>query len=141
MVVTLPIGKVTGKSITFLSVNILNISIFPHLFARKLHDSPTTHQVLEKIKTFRVDLSMCLRYIHSFYSGSYVRTSFRTLSFHAYTSAPHSFCSLLSFHFVDFIHTISYYLSYFSLHFHGMYLFYTDFYHIKLLTKEKYFFI
>jgi hypothetical protein len=61
MAVSSPAGKVIGKPITLLCENMLNINVLPHFFARELHDSPTTHQVCEKIKTLRVDLSMCLR--------------------------------------------------------------------------------
>jgi len=99
--------------------NILN---FPH---RPL--------VVQKIKTFRVSLSKCLWSVHSFQPitfqklRSYLTSNpFISLSFHAFTSAPHSFGSLLPFHCASSINPVSHYPSHFPTHFQRYVFIFSD---------------
>jgi len=79
-------------------------------------------------------VSMCLRYMHSIQSHCIPGTTFVphfetlhfiSLSFYAYTSAPHSFSSFLPFHSASSIHTVSHYQAIFLRISSGMFLFST----------------
>jgi hypothetical protein len=105
-------------------VSCMSLREFPHFPHRPL--------VVQKTKTYRFDLSMCLWYIHSFQPItrqellSYLSSTpfhFIPLSFHAYTSAPHGFGSLLPFHSARSIHAVSHYPSPFPTHFQWLFLF------------------
>ena len=93
---------------------------------RAFSHSPPPYSCRRKQKHSVLIYPCALRYIHYIQAHCIPGTTFVPhfapfhfilLSFHVYTSAPHSFGNLLPFHSAHSIHAVSHYPSYFPTHF------------------------